>query len=367
MSLHQTQNFYKFNYEELSVVAGGQSILDQPKLNIHNTEEADAFLKSYGFDYSNEKDRVKLWYFHRRALVLLIEKLKFSEEEIPEEIRTPEKLGDLRFLLIWASAQDKSDQQRWSCALLRCIHVFIHIESDLFGSFSEEIQKQILSSFEQCVVQTDKIFLRSFQKEGPPSVELYRFQTKPFKTSSSSVIKLLAKSDAVAMKILDKVGIRFVTPTIFDSFQVIRFLVEENLMSYAHIMPDQSSNNLYPVEEFIRVCDRLIEKHGHEAVYNPEKVDRLLNAHLNSQKKMGFLNFFRKANPFSAQDFKYIKFISRKLVRVETSPGKEFSFFYPFEIQIINKETYLKMEEGEGEHDAYKNRQIEAARNRVLK
>lgn len=367
MNIQQTSSFYKFNFEELSVVAGGQSALDQPRLNIHNLYEADFFLKSYGFDFSNEKDKMKLWYFHRRALVLLTDKLKFAENEIPEQVRLVEKLEDIRNLLIWASEAEESRLQRWSCALLRCIHVFIHSESDLFESYAEEIQRQILFTFEQSVVQKDKLYLRSFKKEGHPQIELNSFQTKPFKTSSSSVIKLLAKPDAVAMKIFDKVGVRFVTNSIFDSFQVIRFLVEENLMSYAHIMPDQSSNNLYPVAEFIRVCDKLNEKHGIEKHLSSEKIDRLLLAHLNSQNKMGFLNLFRKSNPYSAGDFKYIKFISRKLIRVESSSGKEFSFFYPFEVQIINKDTFQKMQDGESEHAAYKNRQIEAARKRILK
>lgn len=309
----------------MSVVAGGQSALDQPRLNIHNIDEADSFLKSYGFDNGKESDRMQLWYFHRRALVLLTQKLKFAVNEIPEAVRIPEKLEDLRNLLIWASSPNDDNLQRWSCAVLRCIHVFIHSESDLFGSFSEEIQKQILSSFEQCIVQEDKLYLRSFKKEGHSQIELNYFQTKPFKTSSSSVIKLLAKPDAVAMKIFDKVGVRFVTNSIFDSFQVIRFLVDENLMSYPHIMPDQSSNNLYPVDEFVRVCEKLNEKHGNLQTLSAEKIDRLLLSHLNSQKKRGFLNLFRKSNPYSAGDFKYIKFISRKLIRVELVPGKELS------------------------------------------
>ena len=371
MNIQNTPSFYKFNFEELSVVAGGQSAIDQPRLNIHNMSEADSFLKGYGFDLSNQNDLNKLWYFHRQAFILLTSKLKFAENEIPEIIRNPEKLLDLRNLLIWASSLTTDILQRWSCAFLRCIHVFIHNESDLFSSFSEEIQKQILSGFEQAVIQEDKLFLRSYKKEGHSQVELHHFQAKSFKTSSSTVVKLLAKPDAVAMKVFDKVGVRFVTNSIFESFQVIRFLVDENLISYPHIMPDQSSNNLYPVDEFVRVCEKMNEKHGEQQTHSADKIDRLLLAHLNSQKKLGFLNLFRKNNPFSASDFKYIKFISRQLIKVNlpslNHEIKEFSFFYPFEVQILNKDTFVKMQDGESEHAAYKNRQIEAARRRVLK
>jgi len=180
------------------------------------------------------------------------------------------------------------------------------------------------------------------------------------------VIKLLAKPDALAMKIFDKIGVRFITRTVFDSFQVIRFLIEENLISYPQIMPDQSSNNMYPVDQFLAVCNKLVKKHGPEQKLSSEKIDRLLAQKLKSNQS-AFLGLFRKENPFSSQDFKYIKFICRKLIQIESNgPGKTFSFFYPFEVQILNESAYKKMQSGESEHAAYKNRQIEAAVKRLF-
>lgn len=356
---------YQFDPNALSVVAGGASILDQPKLHIHSPQEADAFLKSYGFDLSIPDDLKRLWYFHRRAVVLLTGKLKFDIKSIPEKIHDPEKLTDLRNLLIWASQNNDTGLQKWSCALLRCLHVFIHSETDLFSFYAEEIQKQILIPFENSVVQEDELYLRSFKKEGHSQIKLFEFQSKPFKTSSSTVIKLLAKPDAVAMKVFDKIGVRFVTNTIFDSFQVMRFLIEENLISFPHIMPDQSSNNMYPVKEFLEICTKLEKKHGPMHKLESEKIDRLLKKQLEISAS-GFLNFFRKENSFSGADFKYIKFITRKLIRIQTATDREFSFFYPFEVQILNKDSFEKMHTGDTKHDAYKNRQIEAARERIF-
>lgn len=360
-----TQSYYKFNFEDLSVVAGGSSVIDQTKLHIFNLDEADAFLRSYGFDLSKESEEQRAWYFHRRALVLLTEKLKFAENEISVDVRDPQKLKDIRNLLIWASDVSQPDRQRWSCAVLRCIHAFIHGEMDLFNEFAEEIQVQILSPFENAIVHEDQMYLRSFKKEGLPQVPLAQFQTKPLKSSSSTVIKMLAKRDVIAMQIMDKIGVRFVTRTVFDSYQVIRFLVEENLISYAHILPDQSSNNLYPVKEFLEVCDKLNRKYGDQHKMSAEKIDRLLRARFNTQKSKGILNLFRKQNAFSSQQFKYIKFIARKLVRISTGPYAGFSFFYPFEVQIIDNDTFSLMQSGDSEHSAYKSRQIDAARKRV--
>ena len=356
---------YQFDPNSLSVVAGGVSVLDQPKLQIHSPQEADAFLKSYGFDLSHKEDQKRLWYFHRRAVVLLTEKLKFNKDEIPDKVRAPEKLFDLRNLLIWASQDADTSLQKWSCALLRCLHVFIHSETDLFSFYAEEIQKQILTPFENAIIQEDELYLRSYKKEGHGQVQLLKFQSKPFKTSSSTVIMLLAKPDAVAMKVFDKIGVRFVTNTVFDSFQVIRFLVEENLISFPHIMPDQSSNNMYPVKEFLEICAKLEKKHGPMHRMDSEKIDRLLKKQLEISSG-GFLNFFRKENSFSALDFKYIKFITRKLIRIQIPNASDFSFFYPFEVQILNKETFDKMQSGDSKHDAYKSRQVEAARERIF-
>jgi uncharacterized protein (TIGR04562 family) len=359
-------SLYSFDSSALSVVAGGVSALDTPFLHIHNLEDAESFIKSYGYTISHPEDLERLWYFHRRALVLMTEKLKIDINEIPEQIKNKESLKDIRQLLIYASQKSEGHLQKWSCAVLRCMHVFIHSETDLFSSFSEEIQKQILTPFEQAIVQDDKLYLKSYTKEGHPTVELANFQTKPYKTSTSTVIKLLARPEALAMKIFDKIGVRFVTRSVFDSFQVIRFLTDENLISYPQIMPDQSSNNMYPVEEFLAVCDKLSKKHGHNKVLASEKIDRLLSHKLKANQN-AFLGLFRKENPFSAKDFKYIKFISRKLIHVHSQgPGKNFNFFYPFEVQIITEDAFKKMQSGESEHSAYKNRQIEVAIKRLF-
>lgn len=361
----QHSSYFYFDDSSLSVVAGGASALDRKSLDIHGLDEAESFLRTYGYLISNPDDLERLWYFHRRALVLMSEKLLIDLEKIPNELKNKENLKDIRNLFIYASQTDNKNLQTWSCALLRCMHVFVHAETDLFGSFAEEIQKQILTPFENSVKQEETLQLRSFKKEGHPSINLFDFQTKPFKTSSSTVIKLLAKPDALAVKVFDKVGIRFVTKSIFDSFQVIRFLVEENLISFPQIMPDQSSNNMYPVEEFISVCDRMKKKYPPDHKMASEKIDRLLMNKI--KNKSVFLGLFRKENPYSSADFKYIKFITRQLIKIQPNGGgKAFSFFYPFEVQIMNEQAFKKIHSGESEHSAYKNRQITAAVKRLF-
>lgn len=357
----------KFDESSLFVAAGGISILDQPRLHIETLEDAAAFIQSYGFDIHIEADLRKLWYFHRRALVLLTEKLKFKLEDIPSLVHDKEIMGDIRKLLLMASQTTERELQRWSCAVLRCMHVFVHAESDLFSFFSEEIQKQIIIPFEQRITQEEKMYLRSLNKEnGPSRVELEEFHAKPFKTSTSTVIKLLAKPDAIAMRVLDKVGVRFVTKTIFDSFQVIRFLESENLISIPQIMPDQSSNNMYPVKEFLEVCNQIVSDKLLTDSLSSEDIDQLLQKKIDSHSAL--LGIFRKENPFSSADFKYIKFISRRMINIEpkVTGARSFNFFYPFEVQIMTNEAHHKMQSGDSDHESYKKRQIQAAIQRLF-
>ncbi|MNK01206.1 hypothetical protein D3C87_190010 [compost metagenome] len=355
-----------FDSSILSSVVGGSSAIDIPKLNIHTPEAAGAFLLSYGFDVSLDSDLEKLWYYHRRALVLMYEKLGFKEEEIPEEIRDRKLLTDIRRLLIYASSHnpDEAELQRWSCAVIRCMHVFVHAENDLFSSFSEEIQSQILSAFQDCIVNdgtSHRTFLKTPEADLDP-IELLGFEVKPFKTSSSTVIKLLAKPDALAMKIFDKLGVRFVTKSLFDTFQVVRFLVKENVISFPHIMPDQSSNNLFPVDIFMEVCDELSQRLD---TLDDKTIQEAFTQKLKDSGDKA--KFLRKENFFSGEDYRFIKFISRKLIHIKPQGGKEdFSFFYPFEVQIMDESAHQKILSGPSEHQAYKERQRTAARLRLL-
>ena len=356
---------FQFDPDILHSVAGGASAVDIPRLNIPDLESAQAFILSYGFDLTQNQDVEKVWYFHRRALVLLTERLGFEFNEIPEVVRDRKVLEDIRRLLIFASLKELKDRdlQRWACALLRCMHVFVHAESDLFSSFSEDIQSQILGPFQKAIVHdgtTHKVILKG-EQAGRGDVELAGFEIKPFKTSTSTVIKLLVKRDALAMKVFDKLGVRIITKNMFDVFQVIRALVEENLISFPHIMPDQSSNNLYPVDLFLETCEQIKKKNQN---FSDEEL------HLAFDKKLAQMNpdagMFRKQNDQSGQDFKFVKFISRKLIKVNPKGEGSFSFFYPFEVQIMDEKTYKLIQSGPAEHESYKERQKQAAKKRIF-
>lgn len=352
---------WEFDNHVLRTMIGGASVLDAPRLYIKTLEEAYSFVKSYGFDLHSEADVKKLWYFHRRAVVLIQDRLLKNGETIPEGLTDQKQLGDIRELLLFASSTDDLIKQKWACALLRVMHVFVHSEHDLFSFFAGEIQKQILEPIQACIShEVDKTtFKHPFSNE---EIFLKSFEVKPFKTSSSAVVKMLAKPDFVALKVLDKVGVRFVTENLFDAFRVALMLAERNLVNFAHVMPDQSSNNLFPLEVFIEALKEVMTK---KRMIIPEEVNALLAEKV--KRMPGSFPLIRKENTFSGNDYRFIKFICRKLVTVPVANSQPFSFFYPFEVQIVDYESHLRNEAGESSHAQYKERQLQAARSRVLR
>jgi len=351
-----------FDPEVFGGLIGGRAVVETPKLNLKSKDEAYAYLKTYGYDVEVEADREKLWQIHSRAVIYLRTQLLHDGESIPDDITDPKKLDDIAHLLLLASMPDSSDQSlhRWTCALLRVMHVVSQLHNDLFNYFSLEIQEDIFRPYRQFVQKDSVTGIRLVAQEGE-SIPLQKFDMKPFKDSDSAITKLLAKPEEVAFGLMDKIGVRFVTPTLFDVFRVMRFLVENHVVSPANIIPSQSNNTLYPVNLFSEVMESLPDR----AEMEPAQVDVLLKERLVKEKDKA--RFLEKHNVFTSREYRFVKFITRQLVRV-THPEtqKSFSFFYPYEVQILDYDHYLKSLSGPASHDEYKARQREKARQRVL-
>lgn len=352
----------KFNPLTLETMIGGVSTLDVPHLNIQTSDQAKDFLLSYGYDVTREDDLNRLWTLHRRAVTYIQSELLHEGEQVPELLTDPNQLKEIWNLLIYASTQS-SEIQRWACGILKVLHVYVHLENDLFAQHSTYIQEQILRPI-QAHIYEDSVYGTTLGPAlGDKSIVLKKFEVKPFKTTSSSITKLLAKPEMNAFAIMDKMGVRFITKHLFDVFRVIRYLVENNIICFAHCIPDQSNNTLYPLNLFFEVVEGLTR----DRFYPPEEIDRLLLEKV--QRNDNRAEYNEKFNAFTSLDYRFLKFITRSLIRVNFKDGetpKTLSFFYPFEVQIVDYETYLKNLSGPASHERYKERQIKRARLRVL-
>jgi uncharacterized protein (TIGR04562 family) len=350
-----------FNATNLETLLGDRSPLEIQTLEVHTLDQAAHFVRAYGYDLSNPVDTEKLWDYYRRALSFISSELLEPGESIPESLADPKALKDLRYLLIYASTVDTRPDalRRWACGILRVMHVLSHLENDLFTTYSSHIQEQVLKPFQDHVFDDPVAGVELVDSQKLERLPLKKFEIKSFKSSDSSILKLLAKREAIAFGLLDKVGVRFVTKSLFDVFYVLRFLLDKSLVSFPHVVAGQSNNTLYPVNLFMEVIAAISPEHP----LTVDHLDRLLKEKL--AKELSRAEFVEKPNVFSSAEYKFIKFISRRLVRVPQG-DRVLSFFYPYEVQIIDYETHLKNLAGPSSHGEYKNRQRLMARRRVL-
>ncbi|MCB0385628.1 MAG: TIGR04552 family protein, partial [Bdellovibrionales bacterium] len=349
----------------LNTLVGGTPALDIQRLNIRGLDEAHHFVKAYGYDLSSEKDLDLLWRYYRRAVNYIRTHLLQDGEEIPEMLADPNQLKNLAYLLIYASTREvkQNSVQNWACAILRVMHVLVHLENDLFFQFSSDIQEQILEPFKREIYKDPVSGIWLGGPSEPGRIRLEKFVVKSFKSSDSSVNKLLAKPSAVAFTILDKLGVRFVTRHLFDVFRVLRFLEQKNLVSFPHGISDESNNTIYPLELFLETMESFTKDRN----YTLEEIDQKLHEKL-LQAGEG-AHYLKKLNIFSSGDYRFLKFITRRLIHVEI-PGVEKSrrlnFFYPYEVQIMDYETYTQNLSGPSSHEQYKLRQKKFARRRIM-
>lgn len=335
---------------------GGLNTLDVPHLASDNVAQAQAFVAAYGYDLLDDKDRQAAWSYHRKAITYIQTELLVAGESIPEELSDKDKLGQFENLIIFATQKDHQYSD-WACGILKVIHAFVHLNNDLFNFYSTEIQEQILRPIQSHIVDEPASGIRLGSGSNSDSVLLKKFEVKPFKTTSSSVTKLLAKPNLVAFSLMDKMGVRFITKNLVDVFRVVRYLTDENLVCFAHNIPDQSINTLYPLNLFLEAVEQVKD---HTDITSDE-LDKLLKNKLEGHPDK--LKFIEKENAFTSDTYKFVKFITRRLVRVKKP---DIGFFYPYEIQIVDYDTYIKNMTGEAAHEKYKSRQLQRARLRVL-
>jgi uncharacterized protein (TIGR04562 family) len=353
-----------FDPKIFETILGGRSTLELSNLNIRTRDEGERFLIAYGFDPNDESDAARLWSFHRRAITYLQTQILNSGEVIPQELCEAVLIGEIWRLLAWASDSNPNNRnrQKWACAILRVMHVISHLSHDLFSAFSEEIQAQVMRPYQEMIFTESVGHVRLGRPEADDSISLEKFDIKPFKTSNSAITKLLAKPEEVAFGLLDRMGVRFVTRTVFDGFRVMAWLVRHNVISFPHLIPDQSTNSLYPLNLFFEVLQEVAVTRGD---MQTDEIERLLQKKLDNFR--GQAGYRVKPNAFTNQDYRFMKFIVRRLIRTKAEAfGRPFAFFYPYEIQIMDRATFVRNQTGPASHPEYKARQRARARTRIL-
>ncbi len=320
----------------LRAIIGGTSGLDLPHLELGTLAEAEAFCEGYGFDWSVPSHRRELEDIRAEALAFIDERLLEPGETMPGSLRAE---SDVRRLMMAASDPVADVEQAWACAVLRVMHIVAHCGSLLEDRYGADIRAQILDRFRPHLGPDPE----HPQRLGP-DIPLVAFEVKAAKSRQSTVLKLLHKAENVAADVFDRIGVRIVTESVADALMVVRYLRVHNVIVFVNIKPTRSRNTLVDLDALGPDLATLDVGRLAQVVASAPAVDA----------KGG-------ANRFSARSYRSIQFTSRQLVR-----SQGLRFFFPFEVQILDRASWQATEDGDASHDAYRRRQRQAVRARVL-
>lgn len=358
-----------FPWDTLHSIIGGRSALDVPQLHLFSLEEAHNFLLAYGFDWTLPGDREIIEKARQEAIGFLEEELLDDEPDlcIPEHIR---KERDVRKLMLWASQRPIGPQQRWCCALLRVMHTISHSQSYFNERFTNQIRTQILQRFEPHLHHEHKGDKGLYLGQHRDAIPLVRFEVKQAKTLRSVVMKLLHKAENVAADVFDRIGVRVVTWERFDALMAIRYLRSKHLIMFANIKPSRSRNTLIDLQQLqqdMSVLDEMVREGIMPATHKLQALrQRVRDQNYPSSKT-------RDYNHHSAVDYHSIQFTCRQQIKVPEpysdphDPNRPtIRFFFPYEVQILDQESYEISRSGLASHDEYKKRQRNTVKERVL-
>jgi len=360
---------YDFAWDIIDVMIGGKSSIDLTRMTISSFHEADTFLITYGYDLQNENVAKEVKNIFDEAICFLEQILipdpftKISYLTIPKELKEE---PDLRNLLLLAS-DTEHEHQAWACAILRIMHTISHVNNDISLKFFPEIQKQILTKIWSAVYVNNNG--EKFFGEDETGIKVYDIDIKVKKERQSTIIKLLHKIENVAADVFDQIGIRVITNDKVDALLIIKHLEKKGIVNFCNVKPSRSINKLIDINLLKKILSHykeqllngeITDEEFEELIRNEAENQSLITEHPDSA-----------VNIYTSKEYRSIQFTCRQMIRMEYPIGnseikEQFCFFFPYELQIVDMETHYENRFGKSSHEKYKEKQLIAARQRVL-
>lgn len=357
-------------WETLSAMIQGKSSIDLSSMPPQTREEAFNLLYNYGFDLDQPEDAAEMeGYFieavnfiEHRFLTPSIDWAAYGEplspaEKIPVSIV---KSHDVLELIVTAARKDHP-HRHWACALLKVIHTLVYIQNSPLYKYHTQASETILSRFREVLLPEED---GTVLLQGPNGVNLrlYAFEAKHHKPRESILIKLLCKKENVAENVWDLVGVRLVTFHPAEAILAVEILRQQKVLLFPNVIPSRSRNTLIDFNAFRELYENQLSAFRLgtataaqvRKLFETDEIGPPADTHPN-------------ANPLSSPKYKSLHITCRQLLRVKALSGlAETRFAFPYEIQVMDKENYLESKVGHGAHASYKQRQLFAARRRVL-
>lgn len=326
--------------QSVRLLLTGGSVVDWRQLLFRERSEVVGFLGVNGYDVTAPSEMARLADLHERALAYLEDTYELG---LPERIREPADLCDL---FLAASGVDASrSEQRAACAVLKVVHVINHLEARrlvhhlslseraLFLAAANKVDEVITG------MRTDGLGIREYQ----PST----------KSDHSLITKLISKPRVTAAQIFDKLRFRLVTEQRDDLVQVVRWLLRQ-LFPFNHVIAGES----------------------HNTILTSHELEGLLEARVGapvpawSDKDKGY----QPRNPATSPSFRMINFVVDLPIRINRLCSQEdlvrlqhlgHLVHVTLEFQLFDAATVRANEAGEGNHVAYKQRQLQLVSERL--
>jgi len=368
------KDFLKFPYELFNVVFSQTSFVDISRLDVHTIEEAESYIKNYGYDLSNPQAKAKVTAIISEAKKFIQSYLlEDPEEKSPSIVIPPDILynDDPVKLILAASQKEKTLHQAWACAILRVAHAITHVDNDLSKYFMPGIKRQVFSRFmEHLRVTRQGEYILGNTNNGNHELKLKMFEMKNEKSRESLIMKLLHKAENVTSDVFDRIGVRIVTFSKLDVILVLKYLSTNHVISFANIKPSRTRNNLINVPRFLEGIEEL--KIHDLASWTEKDVSDFLERYLILPPEDRLVHtdkIIKENNPYSSTAYSSVQITVRQLITINDPFNVHliYRFFFPFEIQILDEESYTESRTGRASHEEYKKGQTLSVRDRVLK
>jgi len=361
----KSQGKFSLNWSYLNAIASGVSAIDLDALALRNEHDARQFVREYGFDIDNAHARAVIVRAHREAVDFIAAHFLApgQEELIPLAVREPE---DPLMLLVYASLRGQQCDVRrmWSCAVLKVMHAVFYLENNLKLRYFNTIREQVFASLDEVIHEEEG---QHFLTDGEVCLPLLHFDRKNNKSRNSILLKLLQKAAYLAADVFDHLGVRLIFNTRFECLLALRTLQRAHIVSVTNVDAQRTRNTLLDLEAAKEIFGKYRCMLEHSAQYPAAlllQMDEELLAIAQPQT--------RRDNPHSNTGFNSIQVTVRKMIHVPAEdpstagPDYDVGFFFEYEIQLMDRASHGRSLSGPASHDAYKKRQVEAARLRVL-
>lgn len=316
----------------------GGSVVDWSGVRFHTYEEVNHFLRLWHCDIVRHVwARERLRYLYNQAVNYLEDHVGLT---IRAEVRRPKDVRDA-FLRASIRGRFHRDQIQY-CAVLKLMHVINHLEMQELRSQCSIREVDLIELANHVVLQA----AGRMREEGFPLRAFFGNR----KTRPSVITKLLAKREATAATIYDKLRFRLITERREEVVPALAWLFR-HVIPFPTITPGESHNSLLGPADLAALLRRV-----------PDAQAQLASA---SEPH---------ANPYSGRVYKMINFIAGLPVRIFDLPGVQppanrallgEAVLVSVEFQVVDAETDRENEKGEACHELYKRRQMDRVCERL--